>query len=125
MPEKRDLPLNNPLSEKANNYHYHDKKVLTTGVVVDGREKGVSKGGRERVQPAEAILKCPHCGRCVKIVFAFGKPPEWVRCVWCGELQPADGYRVTMYGLDLPRVLAPHEVEARRRELAARTGVLI
>jgi len=125
MPEKRDLPLNNPLSEKAVAVA-PDTKLKTTGDNGGiGREKGVSKGGRERVRPAEAILKCQMCGHHQKMVFTFGKPPNYHRCIWCGELQPTDGYRVTMYGLDLPRVLAPHEVEARRRELAARTGVLI
>ena len=109
MPEKRSFPLNNPLQEKTN---------ITTDVddVNGGRDRGVSKGGKERVKPCEATLKCPHCGRELKVVFAFGRPPEWVRCVWCGELQPADGYRVIAYGLGLPQPLAPHELKAQQRQ---------
>ena len=119
MPEKRVFPLNNPLSEKAIAIN-SSKKFNKPGNVDDkGERRGVSKGGRERVKPAEAILKCPHCGRHLKVVFGFGKPPEWIRCVWCGELQPADGYQVTAYGRNLPRVLAPHELEARQREREA------
>ena len=81
------------------------------------RGKGSSKGeGKGRTKPAEAILKCQMCGRMQKVVFAYGKPPEWHRCIWCNELQPTDGYRVIAYGLDLPRVLTPHELKMRQQE---------
>ena len=114
MPEKRGSPLNNPLPRKAITNTTSSIKTLTTGGVDgDGRKRGVWQGGEERVKAAEAILKCPHCGRECKIVFACGRPPNWVKCTWCGELQPADGYRVIAYGLGLPRPLAPHEVQDR------------
>ncbi len=116
MHEKRVFPLNNPLSEKTTVINSGNKFIKPDDRVVNGYERGVSKGGKARVTPVEAILHCPHCGRYVKIVFTYGRPPEWVRCIWCGELQPADGYRVTMYGGDLPRVLAPHELRMRQRE---------
>jgi hypothetical protein len=67
---------------------------------------------------AESILRCPHCGRDVKIVFPYGKPPPWTRCNWCKELQPTDGYHVVMYGLGLPNVLSPDAVEAKKRAVA-------
>lgn len=115
VPEKRGSPLINPLREKTsspspkvNKFKHHDDGDDK------GERRGVSKGGRERVKPAEAILKCLHCGRCLKIVFAVGRPPEWVRCTWCGELQPADGYHLVAYGRCLPRVLAPHEVKQQQ-----------
>ncbi len=116
MPEREVSPLNNPLSEKAVDeaIPYNDND--------DKRVKRDSKGGKGRVQPAEAIVKCQMCGHYQKIVFGYGKAPEWHRCIWCGELQPADGYRVTMYGLGLPRVLAPHEVAARATELSRQRG---
>lgn len=122
MPEKRVLPLNNPLSEKTNNTNAgktHNKPVV---VDIKGREKGVSKGGRERVRPAEALIKCQMCGRVQKVVFPVGKPPEYHKCIWCNQVQPTDGYRVIMYGLDLPRVLTPHELAARQREIETMKG---
>lgn len=73
---------------------------------------------KQRVRIAEAILKCQGCGREQKLVFGFRKTPEWHKCIWCGELQPMDGYRVIAYGLGLPRPLAPHEVQARAADLA-------
>lgn len=120
MPEKRILPLNNPPQEKSADYASgNQKKISTNGISRREIEKGVSKGGKGRVQHAETIIKCQMCGREQKVVFAFGKPPEWHKCIWCGQLQPMDGYRVIAYGLELPRVLAPHEVKARAEYLAA------
>lgn len=118
MSTKESSPLKNPPSEKSAVINTGNKTKTRAGV--DGRDMsrgGFKGGGEKRVQPAEAILKCPHCGRELKVVFAVGRPPEWVRCTWCGELQPADGYRVIAYGLGLPRVLAPHEVQARAEYL--------
>ena len=67
---------------------------------------------------AETILRCPHCGRDVKIVYQLGKPPLWTRCNWCHELQPTDGYHVVMYGLGLPNVLSLEQVTNRIKETA-------
>lgn len=116
MPEKRTLPLNNPLLEKAVAVAPVVEAKSSDSYSSIGREKGVSKGGRERVRPAEAILKCLMCGREQKMVFTFGKPPNYHRCIWCGELQPTDGYRVIGYGLGLPQPLAPHELKIRQQE---------
>jgi len=123
MPTKGELiaaakavsPLNNPPSAVVAIVN----KINKPGNDSIRVEKGVTlPRGKRRVQPAEAILKCQMCGRQQKLTFAFGKPPEWHKCIWCGELQPMDGYRVIAYGLGLPRVLAPHEVKAREMELA-------
>ena len=119
MPEKRVFPLNNPLSDKANNSNTNKKFNKPGGVIDRGREKGVSKGGKERVRPAEALLKCLMCGRVQKVVFPVGKPPEYHKCTWCNQVQPTDGYKVIAYGLDLPQPLVPHELEARQREREA------
>lgn len=120
MPEKSVSPLNNPPSQKSVVADAPGKSYLKPDSdSSDGRGKGVSKGGKERVKHAEAILKCQMCGREQKLTFAASRPPEWHRCTWCGELQPVDGYRVTAYGLELPRVLAPHEVKAREAYLIA------
>lgn len=73
---------------------------------------------KQRVKVAEAIVKCQMCGREQKVVFAVGKPREWHKCIWCGQIQPMDGYRVIAYGLGLPRPLAPHEVQDRAADLA-------
>ena len=105
---KRVSPLNNPVSEKANSAYKSQNE----------REKGDSKGGKGRVQPAEAIVRCQMCGRLQKIVFALVSPPERHKCIWCNQLQPMDGYHVLMYGLRLPRVLAPHEVEVENKAIA-------
>jgi len=75
------------------------------------------QGKKGKVKTAEAIVKCQMCGREQKIVFAFGRPPEWHKCIWCGQLQPTDGYRVIAYGLGLPRPLAPFEVQNRAEDL--------
>lgn len=121
MSTKRSFPLNNPHQEKAisasgNKFNNPEDRRDT------GRGKGVSKGGRERVKPAEAIVKCQMCGREQKIVFLVGEPPEYHKCIWCGQIQPMDGYHVVAYGLVLPWVLAPHELEQRKRELAEGRG---
>lgn len=115
-PEKRVPPLNNPPTEKSADADADVTIKINkpSGNVSDRSEKGVSKGGRERVKPAEALLKCQMCGHLQKLVFRAGKPPEWHRCIWCNELQPTDGYKVVAYGLGLPRVLSPQEVETRR-----------
>jgi len=114
MTEKTSSPLNNPPQEKSTVIITGGKTPkYPSGDVGGRRDKGVWQGGKERIKPAEAIVKCPHCGREIKVVFAAGRPPEWVRCTWCGELQPADGYRVIAYGSGLPRPLAPHEVQDR------------
>ena len=110
MSTKRVSPLDNPPSEKPENNNYPVVDIRS------GRGMGVSKGGKGRVRPAEALLKCLMCGHSQKVVFAVGKPPEWHKCIWCNQVQPADGYRVTAYGRGLPQPLAPHEVEARKRE---------
>lgn len=108
MSEKRSFPLNNPLQEKNNNSN--------PGVVkVREREKGGSKGGKERARPAEALLKCLMCGRIQKAVFPVGRPPEYHKCIWCNQVQPADGYRVIAYGLGLPQPLAPHELKVQQQ----------
>lgn len=115
MTEKSVPPLSNPPSEKAVAVAPGTKDNFNPVGDVDRRARGVSKGGRERVRPVEALLKCLMCGRLQKVVFGYGKPPEWHRCIWCKELQPLDGYRVAGYGLNLPQPEAPHEVEARKR----------
>jgi hypothetical protein len=120
MPEKRSAPLKNPPQEKS--VAVAIAPVIKTKAPMStatGSEKRGSQGGRERVHPAEAIIKCQMCGREQKVVFAVGRTPEWHKCIWCGELQPMNGYRVIAYGLGLPRVLAPHEVKARAEYLAS------
>ena len=119
MLEKRTFPLNNPPQEKSINNVNRSYKV-NNYVVNDGarNNRGDSKGGKERTSLAEAILRCPHCGHNVKIVFPCGKPPEWTRCARCGELQPTDGYHVIMYGLGLPNVLSSEEIRVRQQAIA-------
>lgn len=116
--EERSFPLNNPLQERAVADARGNKIITTRNSVSSGKDRGVSKGGKERAKPIEAILKCQSCSRLQKLVFTFGNPPNYHRCIWCGELQPTDGYRVISYGLGLPTPLAPHEVRARRREVS-------
>ena len=118
MTEKRIFPLNYPLQEKPLPSSTPGIKNISKPVVdVDGRDRGVSKGGKERVKPAEAIFRCEMCGRKQKVVFSVGRPPEWHRCIKCNELQPMDGYHVVMYGRGLPRVLTDNEIKARTAEL--------
>lgn len=102
MSEKRSSPLNNPLQEKV--AVAANLKENKGDSVSKGSERGVSKGGGERVKPAEAILLCQCCRQLQKLVFRVGSPPEWHRCIGCGELQPTDGYKVIAYGLMLPLV---------------------
>lgn len=119
MPEKRVFPLNNPPSDKAVAVAAGTKYKTTGNYSNEGRGKEVVKKPGGRATPAEAILKCQMCGRAQKMVFTFGNPPNYHRCIWCGELQPTDGYQVTAYGLGLPQPLAPHELKARQREREA------
>lgn len=122
MPTKRVPPLTNPPSEKVVAVADKSNKIKSINDSdSNGRGKGVSKGGRERVSPVEALVKCLMCGRVQKLVFRHGKAPEWHRCIWCRELYPVDGYKVIAYGLDLPQPLAPHEVDARQREIDKET----
>lgn len=118
MPKKSGFPLNNPLPEKSvpDDAGISFKLITSDG---DGKKKeiGVSKGGRGKGKVAEAIVRCQMCGRQQKIVWNPKFVPEWHRCIWCHELQPMDGYHVVVYGLGLPRVLAPHELKARNSEL--------
>lgn len=97
------FPLNNPLPPVV---VVRDINVRT---MTADRDRGVSKGGKGkgRLIAVEAIVHCQMCGHHSKIVFGFLTPPSWHRCPWCSELQPTDGYRVEMYGTDLPRVKTP------------------
>lgn len=114
MTTKRVFPLNNPPSEKAAAIALSSRtKQPDSGD--RGEDRGVQRG-KERVHPVEAIVRCEMCGRWQKIVFAYTKPPQWHRCIGCGELQPMDGYGLTMYGIGLPRVLTDNEITAKKRE---------
>ena len=123
MAEKRSSPLNNPPPEKLSSSSSKFSKSSYDDDDDKGRGRGVSKGGKGRVKPAEALLKCLMCGRVQKVVFAYGRPPEWHRCIWCGEMQPTDGYRQVGYGLNIPQPLAPHKLKARQLELERQKGV--
>ena len=115
MSEKRSFPPKPPLQEKLSTTSMSSNKINKPDVVDDmGKGVGVVKGGRERVKPAEAIVRCEMCRRLQKIVFRVGTPPEWHKCIKCGELQPMDGYHVLAYGLGLPRVLSDDEIAARK-----------
>jgi len=122
MAEKRSFPPNNPLS-REDAATVASSKTKEYGVNVNkGGGLGDHKRERGRAKPVEALLKCLMCGRLQKLVFTYGKPPGYHRCIWCGELQPADGYRVIAYGSDLPQPMAPQEMELRRREFEAGKG---
>ncbi len=117
MLQKSVFPLNNPLSEKRPVITNTNKNIIKLGVDGgEGGERKIVKKPSGGVKLAEALLKCPRCGRTHKIVFRLGSPPNWERCTWCGELQPADGYRVVGYGLGLPQPLSSQEVQARAIE---------
>ena len=116
MPRESVPPLNNPPSQRDDLITIPNKdNQVNSSYGSNGRGRGVSKGGKERVKPAEAILKCSMCGRMNKVVFPVGRPPQYHKCIWCNQVQPADGFRVIMYGLGLPQVLAPHELELRKQ----------
>lgn len=113
MLTKRDVsPRRPPFREKLPTSTSLSHYSWDVDGVDTSERKGVVKGERERVRVAETIVKCPHCGRTCNVAFVLGKPPQFVRCVWCGELQPADSYRVIMYGLGLPPMRKPHEMNA-------------
>ena len=114
MSEKRSTPLNNPPQEKRSTTTTNNKKISTLeDSSSKGRDRGVSKGGEERVKPAEAIVRCEMCSRKQKIVFAVGRLPQYHKCIGCGEIQPTDGYHVVAYGLGLPHVLSDNEIKSK------------
>jgi len=119
MPGKKVLPLNNPSPRTAvtvvKTFNTSDDDV--SGIKRMG-VKEVAKKPSGGVKLAEALLKCPRCGRIHKLIFRSGTPPNWERCTWCDELQPTDGFRVIAYGLGLPQPQAKHEIAARADFLA-------
>ncbi len=115
MTEKSRSPLKNPPSEKnTNTISLGTKPGINTGISSVKGDVGGSPRGVKRVIPVEAIVRCQMCGQWQKIVFAYGRPPQWHKCIKCNEVQPMDGYRVTMYGSLLPTVLSPTEVANRK-----------
>jgi len=118
MSEKSGSPLNNPPPTRNVADDVVVKNINPTTTTAASTGRGGPKGGEKgRAIAVGAIVKCQMCGREQKLVFRYGTPPEWHKCTWCGELQPADGYRVIAYGLGLPTPLAPHEVKAREAGL--------
>lgn len=119
MSEKSVSPLNNPSSEKSATPNIRKTSSTTFNDIEDGRgERKIVKKPLGGVKMAEALLKCPRCGRIHKLIFRFGMPPNWERCTWCNELQPTDGYKVLAYGLGLPQPKTRCEIEATPYYLA-------
>lgn len=111
MTQKRVSPLNNPPSEKDVAVADSRTKRIIKPFDSDGKgDVGGFPRGAKRVVPVEAVVRCQMCRQQQKIVFAYGRPPQWHRCIRCGELQPMDGYRVSMYGSGLPTVFSPAEI---------------
>lgn len=86
MPEKRVLPLNNPVSQKR-----AAKAANLTTATAKGVE-GVRQGGEGEIKVIYMLLRCRQCGKEQQIIFRYWKPPKWHRCVGCGDLQPTQGF---------------------------------
>ncbi len=109
-PPQRD---SNPPSSSSSHVNISKSMTETTR----GYEKRGSQGGKPQgVQPDCYLVSCLKCGTVQNVICAFGKPPVWVRCVGCGELQPAAAYPVIVWSW--PPLLTPaklHKISEAKR----------
>jgi ribosomal protein S27E len=88
VPEKRVLPLNNPVSQKSTN---HQDKI---NPLVMKKVTGVSKGGEGKSITIYMFVRCRQCGKEQQVVVDYQSTSKWHRCGGCKELQPLAGFAV-------------------------------